>query len=69
MSGIPYGPLSKVGIYVEHYGCVKCQKRHFDDEEIFQEHLWAQSKHGVDRMTIEQYMDIRATLDDENYEC
>jgi hypothetical protein len=41
------------GISVKHYGCCKCQTTHFEDEDIYQEHIWHQSKHGIDSMSME----------------
>ena len=51
------------GIYVNHYGCVKCQKRHYEDQDIYQEHIWHQSKHGLTWMTMEQRMEIAADFE------
>jgi hypothetical protein len=37
---------------VSAYGCVKCQKHHAErDGAIYREHLFAQSKHGVYRLS------------------
>ena len=34
---------------IKYYGCVKCQKQHWQDiePELYQEHLYWQSKHGI----------------------
>lgn len=29
------------------YGCVKCQIYHLEDEPIYKEHIYYQSKHGI----------------------
>ena len=56
---IPYGtPYSPSGIYVNHYGCCKCQRRHFEDEDIYAQHIGWQSKHGIDSMSIEERLEI-----------
>jgi hypothetical protein len=51
------------GIYVKHYGCVKCQKRHYEDQDIYEKHIFWQSKHGIDSMPIEQRMEIAANFE------
>jgi hypothetical protein len=33
------------GIYVNYYGCVKCQTRHFEDEDIYAKHIYWQTRH------------------------
>lgn len=32
---------------VAYYGCVRCQKQHEEDDPLFWEHIYWQSKHGV----------------------
>lgn len=32
---------------LRYYGCVECQKYHFEDEQIFEDHIHHQSKHGI----------------------
>jgi len=54
--GTPYSPSG--GIYVNHYGCCKCQRRHFEDEDIYAQHIGWQSKHGIDSMSIEERLEI-----------
>ena len=41
-------------ITYEHYGCCKCQHRHFEDEAIFKEHIYFQSKHGIQTMGLQE---------------
>ena len=60
---VPAGWNGGSGIYVNHYGCVKCQKRHFEDQELYQEHIYWQSKHGIESMSIEQRMEIAANFE------
>lgn len=31
------------------YGCSKCQKIHYENEKIYNEHINSQSKHGISR--------------------
>lgn len=35
---------------VRYYGCVKCQKQHWQDiePELFNKHIFYQSKHGIE---------------------
>lgn len=43
-------PLPKPQMHpVNTYGCVKCQRTHFEDTEfdLFQQHIYWQSKHGA----------------------
>jgi hypothetical protein len=54
---IPAG-YNPSGIYVNHYGCVKCQTRHFEDEDIYAKHIYWQSRHGIDSMPMEQRLEI-----------
>jgi hypothetical protein len=59
MSNKPLPPgYNPLGIYVNHYGCVKCQTRHYEDEDIFAEHIWHQSKHGIDSISMEKRIEI-----------
>jgi hypothetical protein len=37
------------------YGCVKCQRCHFQGTPLFWEHRGFQSKHGVDQMPLDHY--------------
>jgi len=32
---------------INQYGCVKCQKTHYEDEKIYNKHIMSQSKHGI----------------------
>ena len=34
---------------MQSYGCVKCQNRHYEIEDIYKEHLLEQSKHGISK--------------------
>ena len=36
------------------YGCTKCQKRHFDHEPIYNQHIMFQSKEGLDQGYLDQ---------------
>jgi len=38
----------------EAYGCVKCQRWHYDDEDVYYEHIWNQSKHGIRTVSREE---------------
>ena len=53
---------SPKGVYVHYYGCVKCQKHHYDAEEhaldLYRQHEGFQSKHGVQRMAVEEWQGI-----------
>jgi hypothetical protein len=46
------------GILVNHYGCCQCQTRHFEDEDIYAKHIYWQSKHGIESMSIEERIRI-----------
>lgn len=50
-----YGPTDPAN----YYGCCRCQKHHFEDEHIFQEHLGFQSKDGVKQIPRSQLVDKR----------
>ena len=66
MSSWSFDSHSPKGIYVRYYGCVKCQKRHYDAEEhaqdLYRQHEGFQSKHGVQRMSMEEYQGLLAFL-------
>ncbi len=34
-------------LWVKSYGCVACQKHHYEGNALYNEHLYRQSKHGV----------------------
>jgi hypothetical protein len=33
--------------WVQSYGCVRCQQRHYTGQPIYQQHILHQSKHGI----------------------
>jgi len=35
-------------IMINQYGCVKCQKPHYEDEKVYNKHIMHQSKHGIE---------------------
>jgi len=39
--------------YIRYYGCVECQKDHFEDEGLYKPHLLRQSKHGIRQVSVE----------------
>jgi hypothetical protein len=39
--------------YIRYYGCVECQRDHFEDEGLYKPHLLRQSKHGIKTMSVE----------------
>jgi hypothetical protein len=39
--------------YIRYYGCVECQRNHFEDEGLYRPHLMRQSKHGIQQMSVE----------------
>jgi len=41
-----------VTVQLTRYDCVACQQRHCQGEPLYQEHLWQQSKHGVEEFTV-----------------
>lgn len=53
-----YGSISSSGVYINSYGCVHCQKRHFEDQDIYAKHIYWQSTHGIETMTLEQRWEL-----------
>lgn len=39
--------------YIRYYGCVECQRDHFEDEALYKPHLMRQSKHGIKQVSVE----------------
>ncbi len=39
--------------YVRCYGCVRCQRYHYDGDDLFKAHLYFQSKHGITTRSLE----------------
>ena len=53
-----YGAISPSGVYINSYGCVHCQKVHFEDQDIYAKHIYWQSKHGIETMTMERRWEL-----------
>jgi hypothetical protein len=53
-----YGAISLSGVYINGYGCVHCQKVHFEDQDIYAKHIYWQSKHGFETMTLERRWEL-----------
>ena len=51
---------------VKYYGCVKCQKQHWQDidPKIFEEHKYFQSKHGIQEMLFSNEEKAKAYIED-----
>ena len=39
---------------IKYYGCVKCQTNHYENEDIYSEHLNYQSKHGIQYISAKE---------------
>jgi hypothetical protein len=37
---------------VNAYGCTECHAYHYEGDELYAEHLWRQSKHGIQRLPL-----------------
>lgn len=46
--------------WLNAYGCTRCQKWHYEDEPIYQQHIGFQSKHGIRRVREEVVANARA---------
>lgn len=47
---------------MQSYGCVKCQKRHFEEIDTeFREHLNFQSKHGISNNIVPEIKTLRSS--------
>lgn len=44
------------------YGCVKCQTYHYSGGDLFNEHILYQSKHGIERISVEIAMEAKDDL-------
>lgn len=41
------------------YGCVRCQRWHYEGDELFEPHIWHQSKHGFKRLPASEVADLK----------
>jgi hypothetical protein len=47
--------IGYLGPTLHYYGCVKCQKYHFECDPLYQEHIMSQSKEGIQEMPVSEY--------------
>ena len=50
---------------LECYGCVLCQRTHFEGDELFDPHKGHQSKHGITQVRAEVAANARAEVNQE----
>ena len=41
---------------IDRYGCTLCQVYHYKGENIFDDHLYFQDKHGVNQIPLKTYL-------------
>ena len=51
--------MNKEYKFINAYGCVKCQDYNYEDEEIYKKHINFQSKHGVEKRSIEFKREVK----------